>query len=84
MSRLCVQHDDISQLAGFTQVSLLNLVYSSACHILMHGACHGCLLSHVLGTSSPSTVTLSIGMFRQVMTEKDIAAALVEVASSTG
>ncbi len=70
-----LDHDHVARLAGFTQLSLLNLVYPTATHTR---------LEHVMGAYSAMCRYLTAlnqdpinPLFRQIMTEEDIAAALV-------
>ncbi len=70
-----LQHSEMARLGGFTQLSLLNLVYPTATHTR---------LEHVIGTfSSMSRYLIALyrdplnPLFRQLMTEEDMRAALV-------
>jgi len=68
-------HEDLARLGGFTQLSLLNLVYPTATHTR---------LEHAIGTFSAMCRYItalhrdpSNPLFRQIMTEEDILAALL-------
>ncbi len=70
-----VEHDQVSSLGGFTQLSLLNLVYPTATHTR---------LEHVVGTfSAMCRYTIALyqdpinPLFRQIIREEDILAALL-------
>lgn len=69
-----IGHPEVARLAGFTQLSLLNLVYPTATHTR---------LEHTMGVFSAMCRYLRAlirdpinPLFRQIMTERDIAASL--------
>lgn len=70
-----VEHPEVARLGGFTQLGLLNLVYPTATHTR---------LEHVIGTFSAMCRYVTAlyrdpinPLFRQIMTEQDILAALL-------
>ena len=70
-----LDHDEVARLAGFTQLSLLNLVYPTATHTR---------LEHVMGVFSVMCRYITAlnrdpinPLFRHIMTEDDIRTALV-------
>jgi HD superfamily phosphohydrolase len=70
-----LEQDEVARLGGFTQLSLLNLVYPTATHTR---------LEHVIGAFSAMCRYITAlyrdpinPLFRQIMTEEDILAALL-------
>lgn len=68
-------HEDLARLGGFTQLSLLNLVYPTATHTR---------LEHAIGTFSAMCRYITAlfydpinPLFRQIMTEEDLLSALL-------